>query len=49
MVMTLAPTLTWAHEGHGIAGPSHWHASDLLLFAAAAVAAVVMLVLRGRK
>jgi hypothetical protein len=26
-------TLAWAHEGHGLEGGSHWHASDAFGFA----------------
>ena len=28
-----------AHEGHGLPGTSHWHATDTLLLGVAAVAA----------
>ena len=27
----LAPWAAHAHEGHGLPGSSHWHASDVLL------------------
>ena len=27
---TLLPLLATAHEGHGLPGPSHWHATDTL-------------------
>jgi hypothetical protein len=27
---------TWAHEGHGLPGTSHWHADDAALFVLAA-------------
>jgi hypothetical protein len=39
----LAPWAASAHEGHGLPGASHWHASDVLgyLLLAAAVAAAV--------
>lgn len=39
----LATTSAHAHEGHGMAGSVHWHATDALGFvvAAAAVVAVV--------
>jgi hypothetical protein len=30
-----------AHEGHGVPGASHWHATDALGFAAAVGAALV--------
>ena len=26
--LLLAAPAAWAHEGHGLAGSSHWHASD---------------------
>ena len=34
------PVAAWAHEGHGLPGASHWHASDThgLLLVAALVA-----------
>ena len=41
------PTLAGAHEGHGLPGASHWHASDLALFIAAVV--VVGLLVWGRR
>ena len=30
--------LAWAHEGHGLPGPSHWHATDVLLVLGAVAA-----------
>ena len=30
LVSTLIPSLASAHEGHGLPGPSHWHATDTL-------------------
>ncbi len=38
-----------AHEGHGLPGPSHWHASDALGFIVAAVMAAGIFWWRGRK
>ena len=39
-----------AHEGHGIAGASHWHATDTFgLIALAAVVALVVWFTRGGK
>ncbi|MBH1987630.1 MAG: hypothetical protein I8H76_09950 [Burkholderiales bacterium] len=39
--MTCLPA--WAHEGHGMPGFAHWHASDVLGFVAivGVVAAVI--------
>ncbi len=38
-----------AHEGHGIAGSAHWHATDTLGFIGVAlVAAVVWFIGRGK-
>jgi hypothetical protein len=38
-----------AHEGHGLPGVSHWHASDTLGWLAVAVIAAVALVWGRRK
>ena len=47
----LACTATsWAHEGHGIPGSSHWHATDTAGFAlVAALAALAIWLSRGDK
>ena len=39
----LASLPAWAHEGHGMPGFAHWHASDVLGFVAVigAIAAVI--------
>ena len=38
-----------AHEGHGLPGSGHWHASDTLGFIAlAVVAAVVLFIGKGK-
>jgi hypothetical protein len=34
-----ASTLTWAHEGHGMPGVSHWHDTDVWAFVALAALA----------
>jgi hypothetical protein len=31
LLLLLLPLQALAHEGHGQAGESHWHATDLLL------------------
>jgi len=41
-------TLAWAHEGHGLEGGSHWHASDAFGFALVGALAVVALWLRRK-
>ena len=38
-----------AHEGHGLAGASHWHASDVLGFILIAAVATGIVWWRGRK
>ncbi len=30
VLLLLATTLAQAHPGHGLPGPSHWHATDVL-------------------
>ncbi len=35
----LAATLAQAHPGHGLPGPSHWHATDVLGYVILAAAA----------
>ncbi len=53
---SLAASLAWtsclalAHEGHGLGGGSHWHATDTLglLIGAAAVAAVIWFTRGGK-
>jgi hypothetical protein len=42
--------LAFAHEGHGLEGASHWHATDTLglLIGAAAVAAVIWFTRGGK-
>ena len=43
LTLPLAAMNAWAHEGHGLPGVSHWHATDtagLLLVAALAVGAL---------
>ena len=38
----------WAHEGHGIEGASHYHATDVWGFVAAAAVALVLWWFTGR-
>jgi hypothetical protein len=38
-----------AHEGHGLGGFSHWHATDVLGFLAALAAAAGLVWWHGRK
>jgi len=47
----LAPTAlaAHAHEGHGLPGVSHWHASDTLGWIVVALIVVIALVWRRRK
>jgi hypothetical protein len=52
----LVATLLWplqgalAHEGHGLPGGSHWHASDTVgLLVAGGLAALAIWLTRGRK
>jgi hypothetical protein len=44
----LVPTLVQAHEGHGIQGASHYHATDVWGFVGIAVAAAVVWWFTGR-
>ncbi len=39
---------SWAHEGHGMPGASHWHASDVLGFGVALGVIVAMIWFSGR-
>jgi len=47
-LLSLSPLLANAHEGHGIEGTSHYHATDVWGFVALAVAAVVVWWFTGR-
>ena len=48
-LINLSATATYAHNGHGLAG-THWHATDVLGFVAAALAVGVAVWLsRGGK
>ena len=39
---------TWAHEGHGIEGTSHYHATDVWGFVGAAAVAMLLWWFTGR-
>jgi hypothetical protein len=45
--LSLSP-LTWAHDGHGLSGSSHWHATDVWGFVGLC-ALVMMAIFVGRK
>ena len=48
-LINLSATATFAHNGHGLAG-THWHATDVLGFVAAAlVVGVAVWLSRGGK
>ena len=48
-LITLSATATFAHNGHGLVG-THWHATDVLGFVAAAlVVGVAVWLSRGGK
>jgi len=39
----------WAHEGHGLPGNGHWHATDTLGFVGLAVVAAAVWFINKRK
>lgn len=39
----------WSHEGHGLPGIAHWHASDVLGFIAIAGVVAAILWFKGGK
>ena len=39
----------WAHEGHGMPGFAHWHASDVLGFVAVAAVVAAVVWFKGGK
>ena len=39
----------WAHEGHGIAGNAHWHATDALGFVGVALVAALVWFISQKK
>jgi len=47
--LTLAAPLAFAHEGHGLPGAAHWHATDVLGFVAVGAIAVALIWFKGRK
>jgi hypothetical protein len=48
LLLPLLPSLAVAHEGHGIEGASHYHATDVWGFVSIAVAAAVVWWFTGR-
>jgi len=47
-LLPFLPTLAVAHEGHGIEGASHYHATDVWGFVSMAVAAALVWWFTGR-
>ena len=47
-LFALLPTLALAHEGHGIEGASHYHATDVWGFVAFAFAIAIVWWFTGR-
>jgi hypothetical protein len=47
--LLLGPALAQAHPGHGLPGPSHWHASDVLSFLAGVAATAALALWFNRK
>ncbi len=47
-LLPFLPSLAIAHEGHGIEGASHYHATDVWGFVSIAVAAAVVWWFTGR-
>jgi hypothetical protein len=47
-LLPLLPSLAVAHEGHGIEGTSHYHATDVWGFVSIVVAAAVVWWFTGR-
>jgi hypothetical protein len=48
LTLALAAGAAGAHEGHGLPGASHWHASDLLGFGIALAVALALLWIRRK-
>ena len=46
-LLLLAPTLAWAHTGHGLGDGGHWHPSDTWGYLA--LAAMVAMAVWGRR
>ena len=47
--LTTLATAVHAHEGHGLGGASHWHASDTLGFVLVGLVCVAVAWYAGRK
>ena len=41
-LLASAPAAGWTHEGHGLPGASHWHATDTLGWLLAGVVALAL-------
>jgi hypothetical protein len=48
LMLVAGASLAQAHEGHGLPGLSHWHASDVALLLAVVAAVGVWLARRGK-
>ena len=48
LLLPFLPSFAFAHEGHGIEGASHYHATDVWGFVSMAVAAAVVWWFTGR-
>jgi len=49
-LLLLAPAAVFAHPGHGMGAPSHWHATDALgLLLVLGLAALTVWLARGGK
>jgi len=48
-IATLTCLPAWAHEGHGMPGFAHWHASDVLGFVAIVGALAAAIWFKGGK
>ncbi len=49
LASTTAALPAWAHEGHGMPGFAHWHASDVLGFVAVAAVVAAVIWFKGGK
>jgi hypothetical protein len=48
LMLVACASLAQAHEGHGLPGASHWHASDAALLLAVVAAVGLWLARRGK-
>ena len=49
LALAASPAIALAHDGHGMPGPAHWHATDVLGFVATLAAVGVAMWWFGRK